>query len=110
MSADIASVYVQQLLEEGQFAVFQLPLRDAFAQVIRISSGGIRLEISRREGALETLLGRLGTVSRGELGFLTVSTGAGSDTTCGQVLAQALAVLAASAGCENVCRVRTGKT
>ncbi len=110
MSADAAAVFLQHPLETGQFAVFQLPVRDASAQAVRTATGGLLLEVSRPESALETLLERLGKVSRNELGFLTVSTEAGNDTTCCQVVAQALATLAESVGCENVCRVRTGKT
>jgi hypothetical protein len=88
--------------------VFTLPERSAFVQAIRTPSGGLVIEISRRTPALEALLGRLGSVATNELGFLTTSSRAGDETTCAQVIAQGLELLAASSGCQNVCRVLRG--
>jgi hypothetical protein len=108
MSSDIASILLQQLRDNGQFAIFQLPVHTAFVQAIRTPTGSLLIEVSSSEPRLAILLGRLGTVSRNELGFLAVTSLAGSDTSCGQVVALALSLLATSVGCENICRVRTG--
>jgi len=108
MSSEIASILLQQLRDKGQFAIFQLPVRTAFVQAIRTPTGSLLLEVSSSEPRLAILLGRLGKVSRNELGFLAVTSQADSDTSCGQVVALALPLLATSVGCENVCRVRTG--
>ncbi len=108
MSSELASITLQRLLDEGQFAVFELPVRTAFVQAIRTSNGSLLIELSRADPALEILLQRLGQVSTNELGFPKVVSDRGNDAACGEVVAQALAVLANSVGCENVCRVRTG--
>jgi hypothetical protein len=108
LSSEGASTFLRQLVHDGQFAVFTLPERSAFVQAIRTPSGGLVIEISRRTPALEALLGRLGSVTTNELGFLTMSSRAGDETTCAQVIAQGLELLAASSGCQNVCRVLRG--
>jgi hypothetical protein len=105
----VASTYVQSLLKKGQFAVFQLPSERAFAQVMRIETGGLRIEVSTRSDRLEKLLEPVGMVSISDLGFLTVVSQPGTDGTVGQVIAASLAALAAAYGCENVTRVQTGR-
>jgi hypothetical protein len=110
MSSDQVSVILQGLLKPFQFAVFDLPARNTFAQALRTPAGGLLIEVSLAQPSLETLLARLGKVTRNELGFPSVATDAGNEGTSGQVVAQALAMLAASAGCANVCRVRTGSS
>ena len=108
ISAEEASVFLQGLQRPGQFAVFQLPDPKAFAQALRTSVGGLHLEVSIGHPAVETLMQGVGTVNRNNLGFLTVEMGQDAEAQGGEVLAGALAMLARSAGCENVCRVRTG--
>lgn len=108
MSAEEAGVVLQSLGSEGQFAVFQLPESRAFVQAMRTSAGGLHIEVSQSEAPINALMQSAGPVGRSELGFLVVETGAGQDTACGTVIAQALATLAKAAGCENLCRVRTG--
>ncbi len=108
MSWDAAETYLQKLRQKGQFAVFQLPRRTAFVQVMRTSNGSLVVEASEGGGNIELLLQRMGTVSRNELGLVTVLSEAGNDATCAEVIAQTIGVLATSSGCENVCRVRIG--
>jgi len=108
MSAEEACVFLESLQSEGQFAVFQLPETRAFVQAIRTSAGGLHIEVSQSESPIEALMQTAGPVSRNELGFLVIESKAGQDTTCGTVIARALAMLANAAGCEKLCRVRTG--
>jgi hypothetical protein len=77
-------------------------------QAMRTSAGGLHIEVSQSAPAIEALMKSVGPVSRSDLGFLMVESGAGQDTACGAIIARALEMLAQAAGCENVCRVRTG--
>jgi hypothetical protein len=109
ITSAVASTYVQGLAKKGQFAVFQLPSDRAFAQVMRIETGGLRIEVSARSDRLEKLFEPVGTVSLNDLGFLTVVSQPGADDTVGQVIAASLAELAAVYGCDNITRVQTGR-
>jgi hypothetical protein len=109
ITSTVASTYVQGLAKKGQFAVFQLPSGQAFAQVMRIETGGLRIEVSARSDRLEKLLEPVGTVSLNDLGFLTVVSKPGADDTVGQAVAASLAELAAVYGCDNIARVQTGR-
>ncbi len=108
MSGEETCVFLQGLRSEGHFAVFQLPESRAFVQAMRTSAGGLHIEVSQSESPIEALMQTAGPVSRSELGFLVVESRAGQEPACGTVIAQALAMLAKAAGCENLCRVRTG--
>jgi hypothetical protein len=108
MSAEEACLFLQGLSSDGHFAVFQLPESRAFVQAMRTSAGGLHIEVSQSGSPIEALMRSAGPVSRSELGFLVVESGAGQDTACGAIIAQALALLAKAAGCENLCRVQTG--
>ena len=79
ITSTAASTYVQGLVKKGQFAVFQLPNGRAFAQMMRIETGGLRIEVSARSDRLEKLLEPVGTVSANDLGFLTVVSQPGAD-------------------------------
>jgi len=109
ITSTVATTYVQGLLKKGQFAVFQLPNGRAFAQAMRIETGGLRIEVSARSDRLEKLLEPVSTVSINDPGFLTVVSQPGTDDTVGQVIAASLAALADVYGCENVTRVQTGR-
>jgi hypothetical protein len=109
ITSAVASTYVQGLVKKGQFGVFQLPNARAFAQVMRIETGGLRIEVSARSDRLEKLLEPVGTVSLNDLGFLTVVSQPGADDTVGQAIAASLAELAAVYGCDNITRVQTGR-
>ncbi len=109
ITSAVASTYVKGLVKTGRFAVFQLPSRRAFAQVMRIESGGLRIEVSARSERLEKLLDPLGTVSLNDLGFLTVVSEPGADGMVGQVLAESIAALAAIYGCDKITSVQTGR-
>ena len=108
MSTEEASVFLQGLRSKGHFAVFQLPETKAFVQAMRTSAGGLHIEVSQPAPPIEALMKSAGPVSRSELGFLVVESGAGDDTACGTIIARALEMLAQAADCENVSRVRTG--
>jgi hypothetical protein len=107
MSPAEASVLIQSL-RSGQFAVFQLPDPRAFAQALRTSTGDLHIEVTLADPALETLMQGVGPVSRNDLGFLTVEMRPDDDSRSGEVVARALAMLAKTAGCENVCRATSG--
>ena len=109
ITSTVASSYVQGLVKKGQFGVFQLPSGRAFAQVMRIETGGLRIEVSARSDRLEKLLEPVGTVSINDLGFLTVVSQPGADDMVGQVIAASLAELAAVYGCDNITRAQTGR-
>jgi hypothetical protein len=109
ITSAVASTYVQGLVTKGQFAVFQLPSGRAFAQVMRIETGGLRIEVSARSDQLEKLLEPVGTVSLNDLGFLTAVSEPAADDVVGQVIAESLAALAAVYGCDNITRVQTGR-
>jgi|SRR4029077_13177232 len=109
ITSPVASTYLQGLVKKGQFAIFQLPIGRAFAQVIRIETGGLRIEVSAQSDRLEKLLEPVGTVSINDLGFLSVVSPPATDDTVGQVIAASLAELAAVHGCENVTRIQTGR-
>jgi hypothetical protein len=109
ITSTVASTYVQGLVNKGQFVVFQLPSGRAFTQLMRLETGGLRIEVSTRSDRLEKLLEPVGTVSVNDLGFLTVVSQPGNDDTVGQVIAASMAELAAVFGCENVTRVQTGR-
>src|SRR5690348_1996702 len=109
ITSTVAPSYVQGLVKKGQFRVFQLPSGRAFAQVMRIETGGLRIEVSARSDRLEKLLELVGTVSVNDLGFLTVVSQPGADDVVGQVIAASLAELAAVYGCDNITRAQTGR-
>jgi hypothetical protein len=109
ITSTVASTYVQGLDKKGRFAVFQLPNDRAFAQMMRIETGALRIEVSARSDRLEKLLEPVGTVSSNDLGFLTVVSQPGADDLVGQVIAASLAELAAISGCDNITRVQTGR-
>jgi len=79
ITSTAASTYVQGLVKKGQLAVFQLPNGRAFAQMMRIETGGLRIEVSARSDRLEKILEPVGTVSANDLGFLTVVSQPGAD-------------------------------
>ena len=109
VTSAVASTYVKGLVKKGQFAVFQLPSRRAFAQVMRIETGGVRIEVSARSEQLEKALEPVGTVTVNDLGFLTVVSEPGADGMVGQVLAESIAALAAVYGCDTITSVQTGR-
>src|SRR5689334_10618817 len=109
ITSTVASSYVQGLVKKGQFGVFQLPSGRAVVQVMRIETGGLRIEVSARSDRLEKLLEPVGTVSIDDVGFLTVVSQPGADYMVGQVVAASLAELAAVYGCGNITRVQTGR-
>jgi hypothetical protein len=108
MSSAEVLTYLERLDRKGRFAVFQLPDRGSFVQVIRNGSGGLELDVSRRVDAVERILGQIGQVSTNDLGFVAVKSDAGNDMACAGAIAQAIATLATASGTENVVRVRTG--
>jgi len=59
MSSAEVLTYLERLDRKGRFAVFQLPDRGSFVQVIRNGSGGLELEVSRRMDAVERILGQV---------------------------------------------------
>ena len=109
ITSTVASTYAQGLVKKGQFAVFQLPSDRAFAQMMKIETGGLRIEVSARNDRLEKVLEPVGMVSVNDLGFLTVVSQPGADDIVGRAIAAALAALAAVYGCDNITRVQTGR-
>jgi hypothetical protein len=109
IDSTVASTYLQGLVKKGQFAIFQLPADRAFAQVMRIETGGLRIEVSARSDQLEKVLEQVGAVSTNDLGFLTVVSQPDADEIVGQAIAAALPALAAVYGCDNNTRVQTGR-
>lgn len=109
MSAETVSQHLQRAGRPDQFVVFDLPAKNAFAQVKRMDSGGLHIEVSRHTPKLEALLRSLGEVTLiDDYGFPSVNTLPGDDGRAAQALAQALALLAADAGVTNLARVRSG--
>ena len=109
ITSDMVSAYLLRATNPDRFAVFDLPAKNAFVQVRRIASGGLHVEVSRRTPELESLLGTLGEMTLlDEYGFPTVNSGPGDDDRVAQVVAQALALIAATDGVANLARVRTG--
>jgi hypothetical protein len=110
ISAETVSEYLQGSPKPGQFAVFQLPDRNSFAQFKRQRTGGLLVEVSKRSPQLEALLAKLGdaSISDDQFRFPIVVSRPGDDSTVAQVIASALATLATEAGVPNITRVRTG--
>ena len=109
MTAEMVSQYLQRAAKPDQFAVFDLPAKNTFAQVKRLASGGLHIEVSRKTPDVEAQLRTLGEVTMlDDYGFPSVDASPGNDGRVAQVIAQVLAMLAAEAGVTNLARVRNG--
>lgn len=111
ISTEMVAAYLLGSAKPEYFGVFSLPDSKSFVQFKRTKAGGLRLEVSKQSPQLEALLRTLGDVrvSDDEYAFLVVMSRPGDDAQVAQVVAQALALLAAVAGVANLARVRTGQ-
>lgn len=101
--------FLQRLTKQDQYAVFDLPAKNAFAQMKRSPDGGLHVEASRRTAGVEALLKTLGDVTFiDDYGFPATDAKPGDDERVAQVIAQVIALLAAESGVANQVRARTG--